>query len=250
MSDNDELRRFLERLLGWTSGQRVERALQAIELAATHRVHLAVCGAGDLVPAAYALHRRVLGVHRPFIVCDPRRGNRPASVRAPANYRSGVVALQAAAGGSLCVRSARLPHDFRTLVAQIRSTEDVLFVVCAGGRDDLDPLLVRPAPIRLPPLARRANELPRIVDEYAAEAIAALGVRVSFSAADRAWVCENAATSLAEIEKATLRLVALRASRTVRGAAALLGITPVSLARWSRRRPPPPMTEERGPPFA
>jgi hypothetical protein len=37
------------------------------------------------------------------------------------------------------------------------------------------PLLVRPAPIRLPPLARRIDELDRIIDEYGYDAISELG---------------------------------------------------------------------------
>ena len=46
---------------------------------------------------------------------------------------------------------------------------------------------------------------------------------------------------LAEIEKATLRLVAIRSSRNVSAAAARLGMAPVSLSRWIGRRTLPPM---------
>jgi hypothetical protein len=93
----------------------------------------------------------------------------------------------------------------------------------------------------------RANEVPRIVDEYAADAIAELGAaRTGFTDADRAWVCEHASTSLAEIEKATLRLVALRFSRNTSGAAARLGMAAVSLSRWvGRRRLPPKIPWDR-----
>jgi hypothetical protein len=44
--------------------------------------------------------------------------------------------------------------------------------------------------------------------------------RSVFQAADHAWVREHAASSLPEIEKATLRLVALRASRSLSHGAA------------------------------
>src|SRR5512138_999549 len=92
----DEIRRFLARLIGWTSVRPVELALRSVELAVEHRAALVVCGTGDMVPIAWALHRRVLGAERPFVVCDPRRGNTPASVRSPANHESGVAAFDAA----------------------------------------------------------------------------------------------------------------------------------------------------------
>jgi hypothetical protein len=47
---------------------------------------------------------------------------------------------------------------------------------------------------------------------------------------------DHAAASLAEVEKATLRLVTLRTSRNMRHAAARLGMAPVSLFRWLGRR--------------
>jgi len=96
----DELRAFLRRLLGWNSDRNVEQALRSLDLALAHRAHLVLRGAGDLVPIASALHRRTFGPSRPFVVCDPRRGNTPASVRSPANHDRGLMALEAAAGGS------------------------------------------------------------------------------------------------------------------------------------------------------
>jgi hypothetical protein len=82
----------------------------------------------------------------------------------------------------------------------------VLFAVCINKRDDVHPLLVRPAPIRLPSLARRMDELPWIIHEYAADAITELRMLLpGYSDADRTWVLEHAATSLAEIEKLATR---------------------------------------------
>jgi transcriptional regulator with GAF, ATPase, and Fis domain len=93
------------------------------------------------------------------------------------------------------------------------------------------------APIQVPPLASREAELDRIIAEYAEDAIAELGTRrTGFLAIDRAWVREHAASSLPEIEKATLRLVAIRESRNLSNAAARLGMAPVSLSRWIGRR--------------
>jgi hypothetical protein len=239
---SEDLRGFLARLLGWASFRPVDHALRSIELAMAHRAHLVLRGAGDLVPIAFALHRRTLGADWPFIVCDPRRKDTPASVRSPANHRSGVAALLAAAGGSLCLRPSRLPADFSSMVLELRSTDNVQYIVCSNEDDDSDPLLVVPAPIRLPSLSDRSRELPRIIDEYALDAIAALSAQPScFPDRDRAWILEYRASSLSEIEKATMRLVALRASANVSAAAERLGMAPVSLSRWARRSKPPPI---------
>jgi hypothetical protein len=237
--DDVVLRGFVARLLGWSNDRAVEPALRAVELAAEYQAGLVLCGAGDMVPVARALHRRILGTERPIIVCDPRRRNTPASPRSPANHASGLSALAAAAGGSLCVRAGRLPSDFSALVARLRGTADVQVVVCADERDVNHPYLVRPAPIHLPPLAGRAAEIDRVISEYAADACAELcETPSSFTESDHAWVRQHAATSLAEVDKATLRLVALRTSRNMSEAAARLEMAPVSLSRWIGRRNP------------
>jgi len=74
---SDDLRELLERLLGWTRTRMVDRAIQSIELAMTHRTALVLLGETDLVPIAQALHRRILGAEQPFVVCDRRRRNTP-----------------------------------------------------------------------------------------------------------------------------------------------------------------------------
>ena len=232
-----DLRPFLGRLLGWASDEAIDRALRSLDLAANHRAHLVLQGAEDLVPIAQSLHRRVLGVDRPFIVCDPRRGNTRASVRSPANHESGVDAFRAASGGSLCLRRIRLPDDFSAIVPRLRRSHDVQYIiVCSNVGDDADPLLVLPAPIQVPPISSRAHELDRIVDEYASEAISELNARdACFTPVDRRWILEHA-TSFTEIEKATVRVVALRMSRNLSEAAERLGMAPVSLWRWILRR--------------
>lgn len=88
----------------------------------------------------------------------------------------------------------------------------------------------------MPPLAERTSEIHRIVDEYAADAIAELHARdACLTAGDRRWIIEHP-TSLAEIEKATMRVVALRMSRHLSEAAERIGMAPVSLWRWILRR--------------
>jgi hypothetical protein len=240
--DGAGLRRFVSRLLGWTDGDAVERALMPLYLAMTYRTQLVLCGQGDLVPVAHALHRWTLGTHRPFVVCDPRRGDRAPSVRSPVSFANGGAACQAARGGSLCMRGHRLPRTFPSLAAQLRETHNVVPVICVAKANEASPFLIRPEPIWLPPLAARMGEVPRVVDEYARDAIVELRApNASFTDDDRDWVLQCAAASLAEIEKATLRLVALKISGNVRQAAARLGMAPVSLSRWvGRRKPLPP----------
>jgi len=69
------LRGFLTRLVGWSAewNESVDHALRSVRMAVTGRAPLVLCGPGDLVPIARAIHRRALGEDRPFVVCDPRR---------------------------------------------------------------------------------------------------------------------------------------------------------------------------------
>lgn len=237
MVDREELRRFLARILGWADEQAIDNAVRSVDLAAAHLAHLVLCGAGDLVPLAYALHRRALGRERPFVVCDPRRGDTRQTVRAPANRSNGLCALDVVRGGSLCVRAARLPRDFGSMVTRSRALDEVVLIVCTDERAELGPFLARPAPLRIQPIASRVTDLARVISEYAEDAIANLGAtHATFTAADGTWVREHASTTLAEIESATQRLVAVRSSRSLSEAAARLGMAPVSLSRWLGRR--------------
>jgi hypothetical protein len=237
MSTTQELRGYVGRLLGWTNTGAIDEAMRSIDLAREHRAQLVLCGHGDLVPIAYGLHRRALGAEAPFIVCDPRRRNTRASVRSPANFVNEAVAYEAAAGGSLCVRRRRPPEGFASLVTRLRSSCNVQYICLDEGAAEW---LVRPGPIAIPPLATRTSELPRIVDEYVFDAVLELAQQrrtLALTEHDREWLIEQAAaTSLSEIEKATLRLVALRSSTNLSHAAAILGMAPVSLSRWVRRR--------------
>jgi hypothetical protein len=233
-----ELRGFVARLLGWR-GDRIEvvdHAMRSIRMAATRRAALVLRGDGDLVPIAGAIHRRALGTDRPFIVCDPRRRQSRATVRSAENYETGMNAFAAATGGSLCVRSLRLPRDFSVVLTSLRDPSSrVQLVVCGEASDPCVQYLA--VPITVPTLASRPNELDRIITEYAEDAIAELGaIGTGFLSADREWVRTHSALTLPDIEKATLRLVAIRESRNLSSAAARLGMAPVSLSRWIGRR--------------
>jgi hypothetical protein len=235
------LRSFLARLLGWRNERAgiVDQALRAVRMAATRRTALVLCGDGDLVPIAWAIHRHVRNSSRRFIVCDPRRQAGKETVRSAENHAAGMEALAVAAGGSLCVRSRRLPADFDQVVERLRDpASQVQLIICAEGSRESE--RCRVAPIVLPPLASRTDEIDRIIHEYAHDAMIELDTsRSVFQAADHDWVRKHAASSLPEIEKATLRLVALRASRNLTEAAERLGMATVSLSRWIDRRAMP-----------
>jgi len=111
---------------------------------------------------------------------------------------------------------------------------DVRTVIVAETSHARDPFLVLQGPIWIPPLGSRVGEVGRVVDEYAADAIDALGDGW-FLDEDRAWILEHAAKSLSEIEKATLRFVALRQAGSITGAAARLGLSHVALGQWFKR---------------
>ena len=241
MSGTDDLRRYLSRLLGWANTSAIENALRSLELAREHRAQLVLCGSGDLVPIAYGLHRRALGPDTPFIVCDPRRGNTPATVRAPANYVDADAALAAAAGGSLCVRRRRLPGHFTALAERLRASREVQYICLDESSLQW---LVRPGPIAIPSLVERRHDIRRIVDECMLDAVSELAWASPLTEQDRAWLIASASSSsFSELEKAIIRLIALRSSDNLSQAAARLGMAAVSLSRWKARRrlPAPPM---------
>ena len=93
-----------------------------------------------------------------------------------------------------------------------------------------------PAPLDVPSLRDRAGDIERIIDGCAQEAAAILGAREALTSREREWILEHAATSLDEIERATLRLTAIRVSPSSGAAAARLGMSLVSLSRWIHRR--------------
>ena len=161
-SNETALRSFFGRFLGWADECRdeVEHAVRSAELAATHRAALVLLAETDFVSIALALHRVTRGASAPFVVCDPQCRDTPASARLPGNHASGVAALRAAAGGSLCLRSWRLPLDFVATVVRARDLAfDVRIIICAEERHLAHPFLIRPVPIWVPSLqTRRAAE--------------------------------------------------------------------------------------------
>jgi hypothetical protein len=224
------LRELLARFIGWGDehGETVDQALYSVRIAATHREPLLLCGPGNLVSIARLLHRHALG-EQPFVAYAPR-----------ATYVSGLDALAAAAGGTLCVWRDRQPADFDEVVAALRGPAPrVSLVICAHafprGNDIASQIVTAFRSILLPPLAERARELHRIIDAYANDAITTFGG--GLAPADRDWIAGHASDTLPQIEKATRRIIALHAcGENVTPAAKLLSMSHGSLSEWVARR--------------
>jgi hypothetical protein len=227
------LRELLARFIGWSDPrlEEVDQALDSVRIATTHREPLLLCGPGNLVSLARLLHRHALG-EKPFIACVPR-----------ANHASGLDALAAAEGGTLCVLRNHQPADLDQVVAVLRALRApaprALLVVCAHdlprGDDIASQIVTVIRSIIVAPLAERARELGRIIDAYASDAITAFGGWLA--SADREWIADNASDTLTQIEMATRRIIALHASGdSVTSAAKLLAMSHGSLSDWLARR--------------
>ncbi|MGN6105486.1 MAG: FHA domain-containing protein [Kofleriaceae bacterium] len=232
------LRGFLQRLLGWGDDRAstIDLALRSI-LAVKPGRAFAVVSKSDPVAIAYSIHRLAVGTKHPFITSDPKRKITNETVRYTENYNEGAAALVRAAGGTLCVVASRLPRDYDKIwAALIEPTAVARLAVCATEPIDGKKFLT--APIFVPPLSERSRDLKRIIHDYAVDAVAELGGRREDHLLDQdlEYVRLHDAGSLAAIETATLRLVALRKFPNMNQAAARLGMTRTSLIAWIKRR--------------
>ena len=232
--ERSALRGFVARLIGFAPerAQAVEDALQAIEIAATYRAALVLCGDGDLVQVARDLHSHARGDERPFVLCEPQRRDGGTGAQLESR-RTAADAIDAATGGTVCVRARWLPRYLAELVAAVRDAR-IQLVTCGQQPPKLTGLVV--APIQIPALATRTHELDQIIDEYADEARVALQISTPLKDADRHWVRAHSATSLPEVEKGAWRILALRQTGNIAGAAELLGMGHTSLGEWLHRR--------------
>lgn len=212
---------LLSRMLGWSAEQApvVDRALRTLREFGHMRMPLWLTGADDLIAIARRLHREVAG-EAPFVV-GKLRGNAKATEDS----------LRAAQGGTLCVLCRATPGDLHALRALSADREQrCRLAVCAPSGTQM-------TSVDVPRLGLRRDEIDRIVDEYAEDAIATLGASPdSFTPSDRAWLIDRGAESLGEIELATLRMIAIREYGGVTHAAPRLGVTHSALSRWLARR--------------
>lgn len=235
------LRNFCLRLLGWGSDRIVvvEHALRALRLSGSCRVPARLAGDGDLVPIAYAIHRYTLGRGAPFIVSDPRRNSSDATKRSAKNCTSCTVALREAQGGTLCIRTRRLPWDFDRMMQSFwRPGNSAQMMLCIEGTGSP---LFSVAQIDIPSLISRRSEWPRILDECIEEASHALHASRNYLDDDeREWILRcstlDADPTVIDIEKAALRLIAIKLTGNLTAAARTLGMARVSLERWLHRR--------------
>ncbi len=232
------LRELLARLLGWSDGRRIDKALRSVRIAATRRKSLLLCGTGNLVSIARLLHNRTLGSERPFVIGDPRKRAERADPDADESesYDNGMLALSKATGGTMCVWHHRPLVDFDQIEAKLSEpTARVQLVVCRRSIPAPRERLLSET-IILPALAKRASELVRIIDAFAGDAVEEFGG--TLTAQSRDWVLQHASGDLSRIATATPRLVALNsAGGNVGEAALLLGLSKSSLSEWFRKRP-------------
>jgi hypothetical protein len=222
------LRQTLLRLIGFDAERSIEidRALRTVLTTASGRGALTLYGNEDLGAVAQLLHRTTLP-GRPFIRWERRTGDDPEE------------ALAAAAGGTLCVSAHDLSRSVEAIVdGRRRSTTRVQLVVLVAAVRPLRPILAAVAdPLVLTPLAKRKHERNRILDELTVEAAATLGIAASqLSDADRRTILRFDAATLPAMERATLRIVALRHWKYFARAARRIGISHASLIEWAESR--------------
>jgi hypothetical protein len=228
------LRNMVSRMLGWSAdrAEAVDLALRGIRFAAMRRAVLVLCGDQDLVPLAEALHRLTLTAARPFVFCNPRR----RAVNTAESMTSGVAAVEAAAGGTVCLLHKNLPSDLNDMLEELRRSEcQTQLVVCAERTRDAE--LFVAAPVIVPRLTSRKAEIDRIIMEYATEAAASMGIGERWlSPTERVWIRDHVGDSLPEIQEATLRLAAIRRAGSISAGAPKVGISHTAMLKWLRTR--------------
>jgi len=152
----------------------------------------------------------------------------PHCTREATNIDNPMKALKAAEGGTLCIWQGPQLAKIVTAIPQPRLCAQLM----VGAPPHRMDVLLK-SPIVLPPLRRRDPALDRIIDAFLVEARADLGG--TFLPSDRAWIRQHDAKTLARIEFATRRLVALRgAGGSITRTARILGVAHSALSEWPK----------------
>jgi hypothetical protein len=221
------LRDYLARLLGWAPERRnvIDDALTAVRYLATMRSALVIAGDGDLVPVVRRLHEHVMTRAAPLIVCEERLPGMPA--------------FEQAVGGTLCIVDHKPPLDLLAILARSKRLErEVRIALCAKtipSASDSMTALARCSSIEVPPLARRATELDRLILEFAQDAAAELGVETNgFREHELVWLRKIGYASLTDVGETMRRVVAIR-NFGITLAGQRLGIHYTALSKWAKR---------------
>ena len=97
--------------------------------------------------------------------------------------------------------------------------------------------IFNPAPVVIPRLSSRSEDIDRLIDEYLGDAISALGMaKIQLSPEERAWIRRRSADSLADIQRATLRLAAIHQAGSISAGGIRIGISHTAMLKWMRNR--------------
>jgi len=240
------LRTALARMMGWSAdlADSLDRAFQNLRLAPSGKAIFMLCGEGELLTFAHELHRLTLSEQRPFVVCgevgkrkqqassEEKAEDMPGSLQ---RVSSGLDAVALGRGGTICLDNRRLPKDLTTMFKILGDggSPTQVFVLAKYVRKTE---VYTPAPFEIPPLYKRASEVDRLITEYEIEAKRQLSTEhLELTAVQRTRIRARCKT-LSDLQKATQRLLALRQAGTLRGAAALLGMSQVALGEWLHGR--------------
>ncbi|TMQ13373.1 MAG: FHA domain-containing protein [Deltaproteobacteria bacterium] len=234
------LRSYLARILGWDSARQVgvDLAMRAVRAAFEKCApRLEIVSPDDLVAVARQIHLRISPPDAPFVVCGKCTRAPDDSLQLTAVKRASA-ALPLAHGGTVCVRTTELPTDYRAVQQALETSDSIQSYVCATTVPVLPPAHRVVVPIVVPELAARApSDLGKIIQEYALDACRGFGASASMlSEREQACVVDRDATSFADIESATRRIVAFRTFGNVHQAAPHVGLSHVGLGKWLKGR--------------
>ncbi|HEX4354270.1 MAG TPA: hypothetical protein VHZ95_15180, partial [Polyangiales bacterium] len=231
------LRTFLSRVIGWTDDRLhdIDFALRSIRITSARRAPLALYGNDDLVSIAYDIHRLAFGELKPFVLCDPERTTKDRIRRGVSVLKAAAEAIDAAAGGSICVWATRRPSEFPDLARRLALPSTVAQLVIVG-RDAGSVESYGAKPIEIPLLHHRNAEIEQIVRGYGDDARERLVTSLRLHSKGREWVRKHCATALGEIQKGTERVLALKHFGNFAKAANWLGISPQGLTHWMESR--------------